>query len=68
MPAWDVNTFISIYGKCFALTPCGNIVIIVIFQKTKVLVRQAKLVITSWMKSQPDKVSRPSEPSLALIR
>ncbi len=32
-----VNTFISIYGKCFALTPCGNIVIIVIFQKTKVL-------------------------------
>ncbi len=37
MPAWGVNTFISIYGKCFALTPCGNIVIIVIFQKTKVL-------------------------------
>ncbi|OQZ03151.1 MAG: hypothetical protein B6D35_00200 [Candidatus Brocadia sp. UTAMX2] len=26
-----------IYGKCFAPTPCGNIVIMVIFQKTKVL-------------------------------
>ena len=68
MPSWGVNTFMPIYGKCFALTQCGNIVIMVIFQKTKVLVRQAKLVITSWMKSQPDKVSRPSEPSLALIR
>ncbi|MBV6465148.1 MAG: hypothetical protein PGMFKBFP_00421 [Anaerolineales bacterium] len=37
MPSWGVNTFMPIYGKCFALTPCGNIVIIVIFQKTKVL-------------------------------
>ncbi len=33
----SMNTFIPIYGKCFAPTPCGNIVIIVIFQKTKVL-------------------------------
>ncbi|MCE7912947.1 MAG: hypothetical protein DCC43_14750 [Candidatus Brocadia sp.] len=32
-----MNTFIPIYGKCFALTQCGNIVIMVIFQKTKVL-------------------------------
>jgi hypothetical protein len=29
------------------------------------LVRQAKLVKSSWIQNQSDKVSRPSEPSLA---
>ena len=29
--------------------------------------RQAKLAQSSWLRSQPDKVSRPSEPSLALV-
>ncbi|MBV6519084.1 MAG: hypothetical protein HCAMLNBO_01839 [Candidatus Brocadia fulgida] len=46
MPAWGVNTFMPIYGKCFAPTPCGNIVIMVIFQKTKVL-RNFKVTLFS---------------------
>ena len=36
--------------------------------KRKFLVRQAKLGESSWLRSQPDKVSRPSEPSFAFIR
>ena len=36
--------------------------------KSNVLVRQAKLGESSWLRSQPDKVSRPSEPSFAFIR
>jgi hypothetical protein len=31
-------------------------------------VRQAKLGESSWLRNQPDKVSRPSEPSFAFIR
>jgi len=37
-------------------------------QKSNSLVRQAKLVRFSWLRSQPDKVNRPSEPSFASIR
>ena len=37
-------------------------------QKSKLLVRQAKPEESSWLRSQPDKVSRPSEPSFAFIR
>jgi hypothetical protein len=36
--------------------------------KSKFLVRQAKPGEFSWLGSQPDKVSLPSEPSLALMR
>ena len=36
--------------------------------QSKFLVRQAKPERFSWLKSQPDKVSRPSEPSFALKR
>ena len=39
-----------------------------ILPKIKPLVRQAKLVRFSWLRSQPDKVNRPSEPSFASIR
>jgi len=36
--------------------------------KSKFSVRQAKLGESSWLRNQPDKVSRPSEPSFAFIR
>jgi hypothetical protein len=36
--------------------------------KSEFLVRQAKSAQSSWLKSQPDKVSRPSEPSFAFMR
>ena len=36
--------------------------------ESKFLVRQAKLGESSWLRNQPDKVSRPSEPSFAFIR
>ena len=37
MPVWCVDTFMPIYGKCFAPTRRDNIALIGIFQKTKVL-------------------------------
>src|SRR5450756_1569878 len=37
-------------------------------RKRKFLVRQAKLGESSWLRSQPDKVSRPSEPNFVFIR
>jgi len=36
--------------------------------KSEFLVRQAKPGESSWLRSQPDKVSRPSEPSFAFMR
>jgi hypothetical protein len=36
--------------------------------ESRTLVRQEKLGESSWLRSQPDKVSRPSEPSFAFIR
>ena len=36
--------------------------------QTEFLVRQAKSGESSWLKSQPDKVSRPSEPSFASMQ
>jgi hypothetical protein len=36
--------------------------------KSEFLVRQAKPERSSWLRSQPDKVSRPSEPSFASRR
>ena len=36
--------------------------------ESNILVRQARLGESSWLRSQPDKVSRPSEPSFAFIR
>lgn len=68
MPNYKVCTFTPVTANASPLHGAADIFIVGIFQKAKVLVRQAKLVITSWRKSQPDKVSRPSEPSLALIR
>jgi hypothetical protein len=36
--------------------------------QSEFLVRQAKPERSSWLRSQPDKVSRPSEPSFASMR
>jgi hypothetical protein len=36
--------------------------------RSNVLVRQVKLGESSWLKSQSDKVSRPSEPSFAFMQ
>ena len=36
--------------------------------QSEFLVRQAKSGESSWLQSQPDKVSRPSEPSFAFMR
>ena len=36
--------------------------------ESKFLVRQEKLGESSWLRNQPDKVSRPSEPSFAFMQ
>ena len=50
------------------MIPGIRIAILLIKQKSEFLVRQAKSGESSWLKSQPDKVSRPSEPSFASMQ
>jgi len=51
----------------FFLTP-NSLFRILTLPKSEFLVRQAKLGESSWLRSQPDKVNRPSEPSFAFMR
>jgi len=55
---------------CFAQFPLTNNSPFFIFTspQSEFLVRQAKSEESSWLRSQPDKVSRPSEPSFASMQ
>ena len=66
-----MQSAVEFFGWLYQRCEQGNINLRFIEQgriESEFLVRQAKPGESSWLRSQPDKVSRPSEPSFAFMR